>query len=188
MAGDRAAFERIATRYQDDMFNAASYYLGNREDALDAAQEALLKIYKGIATFRGGSSLKTWILTVTINTARSQRARARAKKRSGTVVRIDDAGPDAVGSKDRRALDLPDPETSGTPSALIERKEVKEAIERAIAELEEDSRAVIVLRDIACESYESIAASLSLPIGTVKSRVHRARLELRGKLAAWVGP
>jgi len=177
--GDREAFDRLVLRHQHDVVSAATYYLGDYEDAVDVAQEAFLKAYRGLSSFRGKSSFKTWILRIALNTARSLRARRRAKKRGGEVVHL---SPGTRDTSDGPAADVPDPDSWSQPATLLERKEVKEAIEKAITELDADSREIIVLRDITGESYEAIAAELSLPIGTVKSRVHRARLELRQKM------
>lgn len=180
LAGDRSAFDRLVLSCQDDVVNAASYYLGNDEDGVDAAQDAFLKAYRGLAGFRGGSSFKTWVLKIAINTARSLRARARAKKRGGGMLRLGDRT-GSCGEEEDPRHEVADPR-AGTPPALLERKELKEAIEDAILDLDEEAREVIVLRDIAGETYQSIAAALGLPLGTVKSRVHRARLEIQRKL------
>ena len=93
----------------------------------------------------------------------------------------DRPGPGGCEEEDSRH-ELADPRAGASPPALLERKELKEAIEGAILDLEEEAREVIVLRDIAGETYESIAAALGVPLGTVKSRVHRARLEIQKKL------
>jgi RNA polymerase sigma-70 factor (ECF subfamily) len=180
-AGNRSAFDRLVLRHQDDVVNAAFYYLNHYEDAVEAAQEAFLKAYQSLASFRFESTFKTWILKIALNTARTLRARARAKKRSATVVSIERGVGAAPGGRDagERGVDVADPNTSGAPSSLLERKEVKEALEAAIASLDEESREIIVLRDIAGVSYEAITVELGIPLGTVKSRVHRARLELR---------
>ncbi|MBI4604188.1 MAG: sigma-70 family RNA polymerase sigma factor [Planctomycetes bacterium] len=182
-AGDRGAFDRLVLRHQDAVVNAAVYHLGNREDGVDAAQEAFLRAFQAIRSFRGGCAFRTWLLTITINAARSYRTRRRALKRGGgrpgfSADRARDPG--------ERPYEIADPDTSSSPPRLLERKEVKEALERAIAELEDDAREIVVLRDLSGESYEDIAAALGLPIGTVKSRLHRARLELRGKVARFL--
>ena len=183
-AGDRAAFDRLVLRYQDEVVNAAYYYLNQYEDAVEAAQEAFLKAYQSLAGFRWESTFKTWILKIALNTARALRARARAKKRSAKVVSIERGGAAEAHGQDpgEKRLDVADPDTSSAPSSLLERKEVKEALEEAIASLDDESREIIVLRDISGVSYEAIAAELGLPLGTVKSRVHRARLELRKRM------
>ena len=182
IAGDRIAFDRLVLSCQDDIVNAASYYLGNDEDGVDAAQDAFLKAYRGLAGFRGGSSFKTWVLKIAINTAHSLRARARAKKRGGGILPLGDRPGPGGGEEEDSRHEVADPRAGATPPALLERKELKEAIEEAILDLDDESREVIVLRDIAGETYESIATALGAPLGTIKSRVHRARLELQRKL------
>lgn len=180
--GDKAAFERLVRRYQDDAVRTAYYFLGDREDAADVAQEAFLKAYRGLPGFRGGASFRTWLLTIVINSARSLETRRGAKKRRGATVSLDAAG---TSGEDTRA-DIAIADRSGDPTELLRRKELKEAIERAIWELEPQARQLIVLRDISGESYEAIAAFTGLPLGTVKSRIHRARLELQEKLGPWL--
>jgi RNA polymerase sigma-70 factor (ECF subfamily) len=175
LGGDRGAFDRLVLRHQQAVVNAASYYLGNHEDALEVAQEAFLKAYRALPGFGGRSSFRTWILRITLNTARSLHASRRAKKRAGRRVRLD-----AAREEEGEALEIAG--TSEAPDVLLLRKEVKEAIERAILALEPEAREVIILRDLNGESYDSIARTLDLPVGTVKSKVHRARLELRQAL------
>ncbi|HVR74243.1 MAG TPA: sigma-70 family RNA polymerase sigma factor [Planctomycetota bacterium] len=185
-AGSREAFDRLVLRHQDAVVNAATYYLGNYDDAVDVAQDAFLKAYRALGEFRGSASFRTWILRVALNTARSLRARGRARKRAARVVTPSQAGPPGSRGEEGHGLDVADPDTSGAPATLLERKEVKAALEAAIAGLDEESREVIVLRDIAGETYEAIAAQLGIALGTVKSRVHRARLVLREKLVRYL--
>jgi RNA polymerase sigma-70 factor (ECF subfamily) len=187
-AGSREAFDRLVTRYQHDTVNAVSYYLRNYEDAVDAAQEAFLKAYRSLAGFRGGSTFRTWLLRIAINTARSLSTRSRAKKRGGDPGRAEAStqAHEYRGSSERTCADIPDPDSSGGPTRLLERKEVKDAIERAISELDDEAREIVVLRDIAGESYEAVSEALGLPLGTVKSRLHRARLELRRKMSPYL--
>lgn len=187
-AGSREAFDRLVVRHQHDIVNAVSYYLRNYEDAVDAAQEAFLKAYRSIASFRGGCTFRTWLLRIAINTARSLAARRRAKKRGGDSCRVLESSRchSDGGDLEHACADIPDPDSSGGPARLLERKEVKDAIERAISELDHEARAIVVLRDIAGESYEAVSAALGLPMGTVKSRLHRARLELRAKMAPYL--
>jgi RNA polymerase sigma-70 factor (ECF subfamily) len=182
VAGDRSAFDRLVLSCQDDVVNAASYYLGNDEDGVDAAQDAFLKAYRGLAGFRGGSSFKTWVLKIAINTARSLRARARARKRGGGMAPLAGGPGPGRGEEEDARREAADPRPGVSPPDILQRKELKEAIEKAILDLDDEAREVIVLRDIAGESYEAIAAALGAPLGTIKSRVHRARLELQRKL------
>ena len=182
VGGSREAFNRLVLRYQDVVVHVASHSLNNPEDAFDAAQDAFLKMFRSLRSFRGGCAFRTWLLHIVINSARSLRTRQTAKKRGGQI-------------SGRFALELtsidpsnepPDPYTLDAPAALLERKEVKNALEQAIGELGDSDREVILLRDISGHSYESIATQLDLPLGTIKSRVHRARLELRRKMEPYL--
>jgi RNA polymerase sigma-70 factor (ECF subfamily) len=182
-AGDRQAFERLVLRHQDAVVSAATYHTGNREDGIDVAQDTFLRAYRGIAGFRGGCPFRTWLLTIAANASRSCRSRRRALKRGGAARTMSTA---ATRDPDDPAMEIPDPDTSSRPATLAERKELKEALERAIGELDEDARTMVILRDLSGETYEAIAAALELPLGTVKSRLHRARLELREKIARFL--
>lgn len=177
--GDRTAFDRLVLRHQNAVVQAAYYAIGSRHDALEVAQETFLNAYRALSRFRGEASLRTWLLRIALNTARSTQAKRRAKKRAapGRAVSLHPDGSDS-------AIDPPDERHS--PAALLERKERKEAIEAAIAALEPEARQIVVLRDLSGESYEAIARILALPLGTVKSKVHRARLQLREKLRRYL--
>lgn len=186
-SGDPAAFERLVLRHQDSVISTAYYHLGNYEDAVDVAQEAFLKAYRGLPRFRGQAAFRTWLLTIALNTARSLQSHRRAKKRARKTVPVRATGAARGEGAEGGGIDPPDPDGSSQPRTLLERKEIKEALEAAILELDEQARQVVVLRDLAGESYESISTALDLPLGTVKSRVHRARLELQARLMRWVG-
>jgi RNA polymerase sigma-70 factor (ECF subfamily) len=173
--GDRQAFELLVERHQDAVMTAAHYLVGDAEDAQDVAQEAFLRAYRSLAGFAGQSSFRTWLLAITTNAARSLATHRRAKKRTAREVRLD-AGAEG------EAIDPPEPEGRGCPEGLAMRAELKEALEAAIAGLDQESRSALVLRDLAGESYEAIASAQGLPLGTVKSRIHRARLLLRERL------
>lgn len=179
-AKDRNAFDRLVLRHQQAVINAACYFLGDYQDALEVAQDAFLKAYTGLAGFRRNASFRTWILRITLNTARSLQARRQAKKRSGKRV------PLSISPQRDEGGTIEISDGSAGPDALLLRKEVKEEIEKAILELEPEARQVIVLRDISGASYEEISTALDLPLGTVKSKVHRARLQLRERLAQFL--
>ncbi len=170
--GDRGAFDRLVLRHQQAVLNTAFYLLSDYQDALEVAQETFLKAYRGLAGFRSEASFRTWILRITTNSARSLRSRMRAKKRSANLVSL------SAEADDRPALEVADRRETD-PAALLQRKEVKEALEEAIASLDPQYREIVVLRDISGESYEAISESLGVPLGTVKSKIHRARLQLR---------
>lgn len=173
--GDREAFDQLVRRHQQSVINAAAYYLGHQEDALEVAQESFLKAYRSLERFKGKASFRTWLLRITLNTARSFHAHRQAIKRSGTTATISIS---ASGEKeDQGGLELSD--SSGDPHELLERKELQQLIEDAIQSLDDRNRRIIILRDILGESYQAIADEEGLTLGTVKTRVHRARLELR---------
>lgn len=177
--GDRGAFDELVSRHQQSVINAAAYYLGNYEDALEVAQESFLKAWKAVAGFEGKASFRTWLLRITLNTARSFHSHRTALKRSGSTATISMST--SSGAEDEGDREIAD--SSEEPHQLVEKKELGEIIEKAIGSLEEDARRIIILRDILGESYQAIADEESLTLGTVKTRVHRARLELRVILA-----
>lgn len=173
--GDREAFNELVRRHQQSVINAANYYLGHHEDALEVAQDSFLKAYKSIDSFKGKASFRTWMLRITLNTARSFHAHRQAIKRSGTTATISISA--AADEGDQGDLELND--SSSDPHQLLEQKELQRLIENAIRALEEPARKIIILRDILGESYQAIAREEGLSLGTVKTRLHRARLDLR---------
>jgi RNA polymerase sigma-70 factor (ECF subfamily) len=179
--GDRGAFDRLVLRHQQAVVNAAGYFLGDHEDALEVAQESFLRAYRSLGQFRSQATFRTWILRITMNAARSFQARRSAKKRSPSALRsLDGRSGEAGGGN----LEIPDERSA--PEALALRREVREVLEAAIAELEPQAREALVLRDIAGESYEAISRALRLPVGTVKSRIHRARLQVRERVEGYL--
>ena len=173
--GDRESFDQLVEKHQQSVINAAFYYLGHHEDALEVAQESFLKAWKALDGFKGKASFRTWLLRITLNTARSFHAHRQAIKRSGTTATLSmSAATENEDDGDRQLTD-----TSGEPHRLLEKKELGQVIEDAIGALEEQARRIIILRDILGESYQAIANEEGLTLGTVKTRVHRARLELR---------
>ncbi len=172
--GDRDAFTRLLEKHQDAVMTACRYLVSHQEDALDLTQETFLRAWRSLGGFAGQSSFRTWLLVIATNAARSLAAHRRAKKRSSPVIPLE--------TKSGEFVDIPEPEEKGSPEYRAIRGEMKEAIEDAIAALDGESRSLIILRDLMGESYETISSNLGLPLGTVKSRIHRARLELRESL------
>ena len=179
--GDRRAFDRLVERHHQAVVDWALYTVDDEQDALEVAQEAFFKAWRSLRGFRGDASFRTWVLRIAVNSARSLQSMRRAKKRSGPCqdVRLD-SEPGSGGTR----LELADQRSE--PSRLLMRSELKRALEEAIGGLDPVQRNVVVLRDIVGEPYDAIAESTGLPVGTVKSKVHRARLALRHRLAAWV--
>lgn len=176
--GDVAAFGELVRRHQDALFNGICRMVGQREDAEDLAQEVFLKAYRHIARFEGRSSFYTWVYSIAVNVVISHRRKLSARRRQSTVSL------DAIGGDDR-PFDVAD--DAATPDIVSQHHEVGERIEEAIARLEDEHRDIVVLRDIEGFNYEEIGEMLGLPQGTVKSRLHRARLALREQLEDLVG-
>lgn len=171
-ARDPAAFERLVTTYQHRMFCLAYRMLGDRSEAADAAQEAFLRVFRGIEQFRGDAKLSTWLHAITSRICLNQLA---SRERRTATGRQDDQ---------QRLARVPAP--AEDPASVAERRELETALDRAIAELPEHHRLVVVLRDVQGLPYEDIAQTLGLELGTVRSRLHRARIELKDKLEKYL--
>ena len=164
--GDVTSFERLIESYQQGVFNLAFRMVNNHEDAADIAQEAFIKAYLNILKFKGTSKFSTWIYRITTNACLDE-----IKKRKKTkAFSISENIETEAGEIPREIED-----TSANIEDNLERKERNRVINDAIAQLPENHRAVIILRDINNLSYEGIAAALKCSEGTVKSRISRAR-------------
>ena len=164
-AGDVRAFEELVVTYQHRVFGVALRMLGSRAEAEEVAQEAFLRAFRSIRDFRGDARLSTWLYAIA---SRLCLTRLGASER-----RTARPGDDALAR-------VPDP--GERPGAALEREEAQAALHRAISELPDERRIVVVLRDLQGLSYEEIADALSLELGTVRSRLHRARMELKDKM------
>jgi RNA polymerase sigma-70 factor (ECF subfamily) len=174
--GEMPAFDELVTIFQSRMFNLAYRMVNSREDAADLTQEIFVKMYRSINKFGGRSKFSTWLYALAANCCRSGLRRLR-RVSEREVIRLD-ANTES-GSR-QRPRELMDPAESVPES--IGRSEVKARIEALIAELPEDARIVVVLRDLQGLPYERIAESLQCSIGTVKSRLSRARSKLQERL------
>ena len=168
LAGNAEAFGELVGRYQDRLFNVAYRVLDNPDDAADVVQDVFVNAYQSLKAFKGESELFTWLYRIAFNTAISFKRRRRG------VVRLDPTG-DA-------GLDPPDRSAASVPAANIERSEDERVLAEAMAKLSPEHRTVLVLKDIDGLKYEEIADVMKVPIGTVRSRLHRARLELKSLL------
>lgn len=186
LAGDRSAFDRLVARYMDRTFNLCCRYLGDPEDANDCAQEVFVKVYQSLKKFRFESSFSTWLYTITVNTCKNRlkSAEYRYRKRMVPIAAPGgDEGSDGrspSGGRSGAVGELEDPAPS--PLAELTRMESEALVARAISTLPHDARAVLVLRDVEGLSYEEIAGVTGYNIGTVKSKLARARQQLREKL------
>jgi len=178
-AGDVRAFEALVRRHERWVFSVALRMVGDRADAEDVAQEVFLKAYRGLQGFRGGSRFSTWLYAIAshhcLNHLAGRESRARRAARVDTPTEARDENPGSV--LDRVA------DQSPRPDAVLERRDLRRVIQSHLLELTEEHRIVLILRDIQGLSYEEIAASVGIELGTVRSRLHRARMELKVRLA-----
>ena len=165
--GDLPAFNQLVLKYQTLAYNVAYRLLGDSELAADATQDAFIKAYKGLSSFKGGA-FKPWLLRIVTNTCYDY---LRAAKRKPTNSLDDEL---AKGGHNPRFRDR-----SEGPGRYVERKELNQIIQWSINQLNENHRAVIVLIDVQGLSYEEAAAVLGVSLGTIKSRLSRARTRLR---------
>ena len=160
---DANAFEELIIAYETKIYNLCFYTLKNKEDALDAAQEVCIKIYKSIGKFKGDSKFSTWVYRITYNTCIDH-----VKKRKDDIPYDDFIDSE---SNEENKID-----------GIVEAKELKSEIRNCIMKLNEDFRTIVILRDIDGLSYQEIAGILNIEVGTVKSRLSRARETLKKEL------
>jgi RNA polymerase sigma-70 factor, ECF subfamily len=157
----KPAFKGIVEKYQDRIFNLCVYMLQDREDARDAAQDVFLKAFRSLGSFKQDASLYTWLYRIGVNTCLDYKKKSRPES-------LED---------ESFVEDLPS--SAPSPEQHYQSKEIGQAIQRALQKLPVDLRATIILKEIEELSYEEIAETLRISIGTVKSRISRARDELR---------
>lgn len=176
--GDVQAFGALVAKYQDRLFNMVFRMCSNRAEAEELAQESFLRAIERLDQFRGHSRFYTWLFRIAANLTLSHRRRAgRIKFRS--IESVSDASETQASGL---AASLADRRTA-RPEQAAQSAETSRRVMAAMDELEDEYRIVLVLRDVEEMDYEQIASVLDLPAGTVKSRLHRARAELRGKLS-----
>lgn len=176
--GDMSAFELLMDRYEDRVFNLAQRMVGHHQEAQDITQEVFLRALEHIGTFRQQAQLYTWLFRIAVNLSISRRRRGQRVR----FVSLDAA----TGGKpedDGEVLSRQLPNTrSEQPQDAALRNERTEQVVAAIDKLDDEFRAVLVLKDIEGFDYQEIADILELPLGTVKSRLHRARVDLKERL------
>ena len=188
LAGRREAFGQLVERYQHRLFHSLVHLLGSTEDAQDAAQDALILAFEKLGTFRGKSQFYSWLFRIAYNSAVSSKRKPGSSKRNpGSSKRK--TGPMSVSLEARRdasGLEPADLNPSTEPSFGLDVSDRQRLVQQALGELSEEFREAIVLKEIEQMSYEEIAEVVGIPLGTVRSRIHRARMELRQKLAAFI--
>jgi len=177
--GDLEAFNQIVLFYQDRIFTLASRILGDADSAEDLAQNAFISAYRNLSSFRNGS-FRSWLYRIATNLCYDE---IRRRKRHPLIsLEYEDTEEERFVP----AFDLPDPRI--LPEKEYEQHELKRVIQRAIDKLDPNQRAVLVLVDLQDFDYQEAAQILGIPIGTVRSRLARARLRLRSLLASTNGP
>jgi RNA polymerase sigma-70 factor (ECF subfamily) len=172
---DEAAFRELVEAYRDRVFNMTFRMLGNREEAEDVSQEVFITVFKSIDSFRGDAKFSTWLYRVTANHCKN-RIKYLSRRHDRSKAEFDES------IERNPAAGSVAPASMGRPDHQVEGADLEQLIQRLIAELDEDHRILIVLRDVEELSYEEIGQITELPEGTVKSRLHRARLALRARL------
>lgn len=167
--GDTESFEILVRRHQKTTFNLIYRFVGDYDEATETAQEVFLSAYKSIQQFRGDASFSTWLYRIAFNHASTRRESLHNKLKR--EVALDDTVILVDGGAD--------------PAASAERREIQQCVQQALNRLDRDDAQIILLRDLQDVRYEDIAETLDLPVGTVKSRLHRARQALRASLAPY---
>jgi RNA polymerase sigma-70 factor (ECF subfamily) len=175
-AGDESAFAEIVLTYQKKVFNIAYRMLGNREEAKDLSQEVFLSVLESIKDLREEIKFEPWLTQITLNHCRNRWKYLKRRHYFKT-----DSLSDPIETEDGE-MERPVCDPSDNPETLFEKKMVQQFVQRGLLKLKEDQREMIVLRDLRGFSYEEIGRLLSLPEGTIKSRLHRARMDLKGIL------
>jgi RNA polymerase sigma-70 factor (ECF subfamily) len=168
LKGQTAAFGELVRRYQDRLFNTVYRLVDSTEDAQDVVQEAFLHAYQSLDRFKGDSQFFTWLYRIAVNSAIS----LKRKQRVVLSLHADREGQGGV----------PEPHDASEysqPDQALERADEERRIQAALNRLSPEHRAVLILKDLEDQKYETMAEILQVPIGTIRSRLHRARLELR---------
>ncbi|MCE9580927.1 MAG: sigma-70 family RNA polymerase sigma factor [Planctomycetes bacterium] len=176
--GEGDAYGQLVVKYQDLVYNAVYRMIGREDQAKDIAQEAFVKGWRALGSFEGRAQFGTWIYRIAINACISDRR--GLKRRKATSLSGGPGGDDEEGGLDV-ADDAPEP-----PEQVVDNEKVR-IVQEAIGELDHEFRTMIVLRDMEGRPYEEIAEVLNVPVGTVRSRLHRARQALKDKLKGKLG-
>ena len=167
LRGNSAAFGELVARYQDRLYNTVLRVVDHPEDARDVVQEAFLHAYQSLHSFKGNARFFTWLYRIAFNTAIS------LKRKRRLVLRLQPAADGSGG------IDPHDPSETSRPGHALEMAEEEKRVREALGRLSAEHRAVLVLKDMEGMKYEEMAEALQVPIGTIRSRLHRARLEMR---------
>jgi len=170
--GDKRAFDVLVARYQHRIIKLVSRFVRDRDEAMDVAQDAFIKAYRALPGFRGDSAFYTWLYRIAINTAKNHLAALSRRPREAEVT---DADGEGVSVEELQRDDE-------TPEKTLQVEQMKQIIFETIESLPPDLRTAILLREMDGLSYEDIAQAMNCPVGTVRSRIFRAREVIDGKL------
>jgi RNA polymerase sigma-70 factor (ECF subfamily) len=176
--GDKKAFDLLVLKYQQKITNLISRYIRDPHEVLDVTQEAFIKAYRAIPKFRGDSAFYTWLYRIAINTAKNYLV-AQGRRPPTDDVEAETAEQMDVGVRLKE---------TGTPENHVLTEEISMTVQKAIDDLPEDLRTAIILRELEGMSYEEIANAMSCPVGTVRSRIFRAREAIDKKLSPLLKP
>lgn len=170
LGGRIDAFGELIDPYADRLFNILFRYCGNKDDASELLQEALIRAYRGLKSYQGGASFYTWLYRVAFNVASTNRRKPKLRMIS------------SEGHPDLGRMEFAEEPEKTQPERHLEQQERQEIIQQALNDVPETYRVVLVLKDVEGMKYEEIAEILEVPVGTVRSRLHRGRSELRSRL------
>jgi RNA polymerase sigma-70 factor (ECF subfamily) len=174
--GDRGAFGQLAIRLQDRLYNAILRVVGDREEARELTQEAFVKALTKIETFRGDSQPFTWMFRIGVNLAISHLRKVQRRRTFSLDAPRNGSDDQASALVDRIAAD------DSSPTEAIERRETQEQVLAALGRLDAEYRTILVMRDIEDMDYQQMADVLNIPLGTLKSKLFRARLAMREQM------
>lgn len=175
--GERSAFDHLVLRYQSKVMSVVSRYVAHRADIPDVVQETFVRAYRALHTFQGNSAFYTWVFRIAFNTSMNHVSRS-TRHRANVVPLDQDVDPSVLSA---RFKDL------DTPEALALSDEIRDALKEAVADLSDDLRNALLLREIEEMSYLEIASVVRCPVGTVRSRIARAREILDKRLQPLLG-
>jgi RNA polymerase sigma-70 factor (ECF subfamily) len=175
--GDKSAYDLLVIKYQHKIIQLVNRYVKDQSEAQDVAQETFIKAYRALANFRGDSAFYTWLYRIAINTAKNYLV-ARTRRGSDSELDIDD---------EEQVHNINELKGLDTPEQMLLNDEIIETIRSAIEKLPEEMRIAITLREFEGMSYEEIAEAMDCPVGTVRSRIFRAREAIDSKLNPLLG-
>jgi RNA polymerase sigma-70 factor (ECF subfamily) len=176
--GDKKAFELLVAKYQRKLNRLLSRFIRDPSEVEDVAQEAFVKAYRALPSFRGESAFYTWLYRIAVNTAKNYLVAAGRRAPTSTQINSEEAESFEEGHQLRHM---------NTPEAELMSKQIAATVNQTLEELPEELRVAITLREIEGMSYEDIAAAMSCPIGTVRSRIFRARETIAARIRPMLG-